>query len=142
MFKYSILICLLVLSFSAGNAYCVNAVKSSYGTQAQDDKAAVAKSTDTTGKAKASQGGPAPVTRGNDKILSNTRAEEVTGGAVHVSSSHLLLEKVDGNIFYAKDGSTVEIPKNVRIIDNTRNGQVVNAELTYINGELIEAMIR
>jgi hypothetical protein len=114
-------------------------VNPSYSNETTDNKAGVAKSSDTAGKAKSAPGSHSPNTNTSKASIASTTTP---ASGAQMTKQHLLLEKVDGNTLYTKDGTKVEIPKDARITDNTRNGEVISAELTYINGELIEAMIR
>jgi hypothetical protein len=134
-----ILIFITVLSFSAGEAFCFTVVDSSYSSQTTKEKATAAKSGDTAA------GKTAPASNSNassskSKITASTGATQ--GPGVNVTQQDFMLKAVDGHTFYDKDGNKIVIPSNVRIINNTRNGKVVNAELIYVDGVLIEALIR
>lgn len=138
-----ILLCIAILSFSVGKAYCITPANSFHSDETPGDKAAVAKNSPTTaGKTQV-----APNSLPASSKSGGTKSNAKTGGAklntaANMTKQHLLLESVDGNTLYTKDGNKVEIPSSVKIINNTRNGVAVNAELTYISGQLIEAMIR
>lgn len=58
-----------------------------------------------------------------------------------VSVRNVLVEKIDGNVLYAKDGSTYSL-KDLTVVDNSRRGKVYVAELTYIGETLKRVMLK
>ncbi|MGD9505463.1 MAG: hypothetical protein AB7W37_11145 [Syntrophobacteraceae bacterium] len=58
-----------------------------------------------------------------------------------VSVLNVLVEKIDGNVLYAKDGSTYPL-SGLTVVDNSKKGKVYVAELTYIGGTLKRVMLK
>lgn len=57
------------------------------------------------------------------------------------SVRNVLVEKIDGNVLYAKDGSTYPLT-GLTVVDNSKKGKIYAAELTYIGGTLKRVMLK
>ena len=132
----------ICLSICAGKAYGITVVDSSYSREAASVKAAGKTGVTSAGKTLTVPGSRPASNKSHDMKANVTTSGAKPAAAANVTREDFLLEKVDGNVFYTKDGSKIEIPTDVKIIYRMKTRKAISVELTYLNGKLIQAMLR